>query len=210
MLREGTVTVTVRSRDRRLLLFSGVCVGVLLVIVARHLFMAPSSKPTAKAADAPVEDERLTPVENTVLVATTVSTPASSPEQRPRLHHDSELAEPVPTEATGLFQKAYERWSTEPEDFAATHEAEKMFVDAFDRLSIHALGQHISCGNILCRGRFEFTELSELYKMRQIQEPDGIRVASTLPIENGGTTTVSVYWTRNPNPVGPLTDTLGD
>lgn len=45
--------------------------------------------------------------------------------------------------------------------------------------------------------------------MTRVQEPDGVKLATTFPEGEEGAYTVSVYWTRNPHPAGVLMRTLG-
>lgn len=122
---------------------------------------------------------------------------------------NQELHEPLLVEQAGMFQKAYSEWESEEEDERATREALDFFRNAFSRLGIHPESQYIRCGDALCRARFRYETLKKLYRMLEIGEPDGMRVASTFPEQEGGLYTVSIYWTRNESPEGSLTETAG-
>lgn len=122
---------------------------------------------------------------------------------------DLELSQPLGVEQTGLFQKAYAAWDGQPIDETATESARRYFDTAFSKFDIHPDAQYVRCGDSLCRGRFRFAELKELYKMTQIGEADGVKIATTFPEGNDNSQSVSIYWTRKANPEGPLTETEG-
>lgn len=122
---------------------------------------------------------------------------------------DAELSRPLREESTGEFRNLYAAWRAEDDDLSATADACQMLANAFSALDIHPDGQNTRCGTALCRARFQFKELKALYSMTRVQEPDGVKLASTFPEGEEGAYTVSVYWTRNPNPTGVLMQTLG-
>lgn len=134
---------------------------------------------------------------------------ASSAVEPPPMPVDPELADPSNSEKNGSFQKLYAAWGDEPSDVEATSDAEGYFRTAFATFQIYPEAVNIRCGDSLCRGRFRFQELRELYNMTKIDNADGVRIATTFPEEQEGSQTVSVYWTRNPHAEGPLTETLG-
>lgn len=148
------------------------------------------------------------PDPSTVSNPSAISAPSSSPE--PEIPPtDRELYDPLPEEHGGLFSKAYTEWANEMEDPGATDDARRLFHTAFTTLGIHPEAEYIRCGDALCRARFRYETLKELYRMLEIDQPDGIRVATTFPVDEAGSQTVSIYWTRKADPEGPLTETVG-
>jgi|ERR1041385_2978703 hypothetical protein len=135
---------------------------------------------------------------------------AVAPAEEDRLPPDPELSEPLAAEQSGQFQKLYESWNAEPTDEDATREMEAFFRGAFSTFSIRPKGVDVRCTQWVCRGRFRFDELRELYEMTKIDEADGVRIATTFPEESeDGSRSVSVYFSRKEQPEGALTDTLG-
>lgn len=123
---------------------------------------------------------------------------------------DPDLTEPSSQESVGDFRGLYEAWRTEDDDLDATADAWAMLKAAFSAFDIHPDAQNTSCTETLCRARFRFRELKELYAMSKIQEPDGVKLATTFADGEEGSYTVSVYWPRKPDRQGrPLTRTLG-
>jgi len=122
---------------------------------------------------------------------------------------DVALTDPIVEEESGLFSKLYNAWNEEAEDRTATEDAHSFLETAFSHLGIRPESAYVRCGELLCRARFRFEELKELYRMQEIEEPDGIRVATTFPQNEGRWQTVSIYWARTEHPEGPLTETLG-
>ena len=122
---------------------------------------------------------------------------------------DSDLSDAIPMESVGPFTNLYSTWSSEPVDAAATADAKAFFRTAFATYAIHAESASIGCGTSLCRARFRFADLKELYKMNQIDQADGVKIATTFPLDEGEDQTVSIYWSRNPHPEGNLVETAG-
>jgi hypothetical protein len=113
---------------------------------------------------------------------------------------DAALSEPIAVEQLGVFSRLYSAWRAESDDPAATEDAERFFDTAFTTLGIRPESEYIRCGDVHCRARFRFNDLKELYRMTEIGEADGVKVATTFPQEDEGYQTVSIYWTRAPNP----------
>jgi len=165
---------------------------------------------SANATSGPADERTPSPPANPdpAARASAVPTPAPAASERATAF-DSTLSDPIAAEQGGNFRKAYAAWEEDPEDRSATADAERFFDAAFAKFDIHPEAEFVRCGGSLCRARFTFAELKELYKMTQIREADGVKIATTFPETQEGSQTVSIYWTRKANPEGPLTETAG-
>jgi hypothetical protein len=139
--------------------------------------------------------------------ASGVPTVSSSPRSSDLI--EIELAQAMAQEQTGQFRKLYAAWQEDEDDPSATEDAERFFDTALATLGIRPQAEFIRCGERLCRARFRYGDLKELYRMTEIDEPDGVKVATTFPENGPNSHTVSIYWTRNPNPQDSLTETAG-
>ena len=211
MERNPEPAMTPKPRGWVLVLLLVPALGFVFLALSRedHLragARAPVSVPEAHTDVRAVRDPQNTPAQKRVPVELP---PPPEPKPTDATVSDPDLVAALNEESAGEFKQLYSRWSDQAEDKAATEDAQKFFDGAFKAYDLHPLSEYIRCGDSLCRGRFEYSDLKELYRMSEIQEADGIKVATTFAERHGDARTVSVYWSRDPHPEGLLTENGG-
>jgi hypothetical protein len=214
---QTTHEIRERIVGRRTLFIAGV---LLLLALAVPLALTLRSRtatqkvpirvPAVAATEAPSAVQQAVAAPTVVRAIAAPASASAAPDPAP-VDVDPDLADAIPAEAgEGDFEKLYKRWSERPDDVAATADMQGFFDSAFTTFDVHPLAEFIRCTDTLCRGRFQFTDLKALYKMTAIDNADGVRIANTFPFNDGYTYSVSVYFSRNSEPKGLLTQTLGD